>query len=87
MDIRTYLNRLPMQDRAGFEGAVGTTINYLRKAASTGQALNAATCAAIERATGGQVTRRELRPDDWWLIWPELVDAEHPAPASSDQAA
>lgn len=37
-------------------------------------------CAAIERATGGAVTRRDLRPDDWHLIWPELVSAEHPAP-------
>lgn len=30
-------------------------------------------CAAIERATEGAVTRRDLRPDDWHLIWPELV--------------
>lgn len=36
-------------------------------------------CPAIERATGGAVTRRHLRPKDWWLIWPELVDDEHPA--------
>lgn len=39
-------------------------------------------CHAIERATSGAVTRRDLRPDDWWLIWPELVTAEHPAPTS-----
>jgi DNA-binding transcriptional regulator YdaS (Cro superfamily) len=31
-------------------------------------------CAAIEKATGGQVTRRDLRPDDWAHIWPELVN-------------
>lgn len=31
-------------------------------------------CAAIERATGGAVTRRDLRPDDWHLIWPELAE-------------
>lgn len=29
-------------------------------------------CLAIERATNGAVTRRDLRPDDWHLIWPEL---------------
>jgi DNA-binding transcriptional regulator YdaS (Cro superfamily) len=34
----------------------------------------AAHCVAIERATGGAVTRRELRPDDWQQIWPELAD-------------
>jgi DNA-binding transcriptional regulator YdaS (Cro superfamily) len=29
-------------------------------------------CLSIERATGGQVTRQDLRPDDYWLIWPDL---------------
>lgn len=27
---------------------------------------------AIERATGGAVTRKDLRPHDWRDIWPEL---------------
>lgn len=31
-------------------------------------------CWAIERATSGAVTRRDLRPDDWQDIWPELAD-------------
>lgn len=31
---------------------------------------------AVERATGGAVTRKELRPDDWQEIWPELIDLE-----------
>lgn len=43
-------------------------------------------CAAIERATSGQVTRRDLRPDDWHLIWPELVTPEFPAPVSTKAA-
>ena len=30
-------------------------------------------CVAIERATNGEVTRQELRPDDYWLIWPDLA--------------
>lgn len=34
-----------------------------------------ANCPAIERATSGVVTRRDLRPDDWHLIWPELAQA------------
>lgn len=29
-------------------------------------------CVAIEVATGGKVSRRDLRPDDWMRIWPEL---------------
>ncbi|MEB5483946.1 Cro/CI family transcriptional regulator [Burkholderia pseudomallei] len=29
-------------------------------------------CVAIECATRGKVSRRDLRPDDWHFIWPEL---------------
>ena len=36
-----------------------------------------ANCVAIERATKGMVTRIDLRPDDWYRIWPELA-AAHP---------
>lgn len=31
-------------------------------------------CVAIEQATAGAVTRKDLRPDDWHLIWPELAE-------------
>ena len=30
-------------------------------------------CVAIERATAGKVSRKDLRPDDWMQIWPELI--------------
>ena len=30
--------------------------------------------AAIESATGGLVTRKEMFPDDWQRIWPELAE-------------
>lgn len=30
-------------------------------------------CTQIEQATNGAVTRKDLRPDDWHLIWPELA--------------
>lgn len=34
-------------------------------------------CLSIERATAGRVTRQDLRPDDYWLIWPDLPAPEH----------
>ncbi|MGH8647613.1 MAG: transcriptional regulator [Gammaproteobacteria bacterium] len=39
--------------------------------------------AAIEAFSNGQVTRQEMRPDDWQSIWPELAQAqaEPPPPA------
>lgn len=35
-------------------------------------------CVAVENATGGTITRRELRPKDWRSIWPELIAPEEP---------
>lgn len=31
-------------------------------------------CQAIERLTSGQVTRKDLRPNDWQNYWPELAN-------------
>lgn len=40
-------------------------------------------CVRIERATNGEVTRRQLRPVDWQEIWPELA-CDVPAPTASE---
>lgn len=29
-------------------------------------------CLAVESAVNGAVTRKDLRPDDWQLYWPEM---------------
>lgn len=31
--------------------------------------------ASIERASNGKVTRKDFRPHDWDVIWPEMVDS------------
>lgn len=30
-------------------------------------------CLQIEQLTNGAVTRQDLRPDDYWEIWPDLL--------------
>lgn len=40
-------------------------------------------CVPIERATGGAVTRKDLRPDDWQSIWPELATTQPTEPAAA----
>lgn len=42
--------------------------------------------AAIEAATGGSVRRWDCRPDDWFLIWPELI-GQKGAPAVTTKKA
>lgn len=41
-------------------------------------------CAEIERVTCGKVTRKDLRPNDWHLIWPELVGPEQVHPTEQE---
>lgn len=32
-----------------------------------------ANCVGLELASGGKMRRQDLRPDDYWLAWPELA--------------
>lgn len=80
-----YLNSLPVAEQSSFAQRCGTTVGYLRKAVSVGQLLKAVVCVSIERETHGQVTRKDLRPDDWQSIWPELANP-NTTPALSHQA-
>lgn len=40
-------------------------------------------CVGLELASDGAIQRRDLRPDDWQRIWPELAA---PAPAQQEEA-
>nr|WP_233902639.1 YdaS family helix-turn-helix protein [Ralstonia mannitolilytica] len=62
-------------EQADFARLCGTTIRYLRKAISLRIRLGPMFCVGIERETRALVTRKHLRPDDWHLIWPELISA------------
>lgn len=57
--------------------------------AYAGRLPGAENCVAIEKATGGAVRRWDLRPDDWWLIWPELIRAKGapPIPTPAEKVA
>ena len=39
-------------------------------------------CLSVEKATNGEVTRKDLRPDDWQNIWPELASSAPTSPAA-----
>ncbi|WP_316664524.1 transcriptional regulator [Ralstonia psammae] len=52
---------------------------YLSQVVNKGLRISPARCVAIEVATQGAVRRPDLRPDDWHLIWPELVSARAPS--------
>lgn len=43
--------------------------------------------AAFEESVRGTVRRWELRPDDWYRIWPELIGAPGAPPIPAPEAA
>lgn len=50
------------------------TVNqWVRPHNGNGRPVPIKQCVRIEQLTEGQVTRRDLRPDDWHEIWPELL--------------
>ena len=65
--------------RAALALALGVSPSFVAQLISGARPVPAERCPAIEAATGGAVTRRDLRPEDWWVIWPELVTDEYPA--------
>ena len=77
MNLSQYL----MQERgrqASLARAIGAHAPDISRWADGTRPIPVVHGAAIEAATNGLVTRREMFPDEWQKIWPEL--AEPPAP-------
>ena len=72
MQLRTYLNSAPRGTAVEIAKAVDVSPVMVTQWANGVKAVPTERCLAIERATGGKVTRADLRPDDYWLIWPDL---------------
>lgn len=70
--LREYLNSLNQEQQKSFASACNTSVEYLRKAISKKQKLGPVLSVLIEIHSGNAVTRQELHPTDWVMIWPEL---------------
>jgi len=55
--------------------AIGVRQSVVSNWRARNTVIEAIHCTAIEQFTKGRVTRVDLRPDDWWRIWPELMPA------------
>jgi len=73
MDIKTYLSQ-ERGRQAWLAKAIGAHAPDISRWADGTRPVPVAHGAAIEAATGGLVTRKELFPDDWQRIWPELSE-------------
>ena len=73
MKLKDYTNEHSQSELAKL---IGFAPSFVNQWVSGKRPIPVVACVAIERVTGGKVTRQELRPDDWMDIWPELVPAQ-----------
>lgn len=68
-EVLAYLTTLTPAEREAFAARCGTTVGYLRKAASAKQRIGENIAIALERESNRAVTVERLRPDvDWAYI-------------------
>lgn len=72
MNIAQYLHKSGIT-QSEFARSIGTTQPFVWQWTKGLRPVPVEWCADIERVTNGAVTRRDLRPDDWKRIWPELA--------------
>lgn len=75
MTLTEYLKAAPRGALLSLAKCIDAHAPDVSNWASGGRPVPPHRCVAIEVATGGQVTRKDLRPDDWQRIWPELNEA------------
>ena len=67
-------NKLSPSKRAELAELAGISPQYLYQCLSGRRCMGSLLAARVEHVTNGAVTRKELRPNDWHLVWPELKD-------------
>lgn len=75
MDLREYLDGLERGGVSKFAEELDVSPSYLSQLAAGTTPRSPERCVQIEQVSNGAVTRKDLRPDDWLKIWPELAEA------------
>jgi DNA-binding transcriptional regulator YdaS (Cro superfamily) len=73
MDLNAYLSSKNASPAAEFARRLGVPPALISQWRTNTRPVPIERCVAIERLTDGLVSRRDLRPQDWCEIWPELV--------------
>ncbi|HBO23552.1 MAG TPA: hypothetical protein DD649_11770 [Providencia sp.] len=72
MDLKQYIDSLEWGGAKELADKLGVSKSFLSQMASGISAISPKRCVEIEIATNSNVTRKDLRPNDWHEIWPEL---------------
>lgn len=76
MNLSEYLQKSPRGELLRVSREIGSHSPDVSRWASGDRPIPIDKCWPIEQATNGEVTRKDLRPDDWERIWPELLEKE-----------
>lgn len=72
MNLQGYINE-ERGNATRLAASLEIPLTYLSQMAAGDRSTSPEKAFSIERFTRGQVTRQELRPDDFWRIWPDLA--------------
>lgn len=76
MDLKTYLESEPRGTAPELARAISGHAPDIYMWADGKRPIPVHRAVQIERATGGKVTRQEMRPNDYWEIWTDLEKPE-----------
>lgn len=70
---------------ASFAKHLGVSKQLVNHWANGSQQVPIPYCPLIESVSDGAAMRWDLRPNDWWLIWPELRTRSDSPPVPSEE--
>lgn len=73
MTLRKFFSGLSTEDRLALAKKCLTTVGHLQNIAYGFRKPSAELCVLLEVETEKAVTRKDLLPNSWPAIWPELV--------------
>ena len=73
MNLRKYTE---LHSQAALAKLIEVAPSFVNQWIKSDRPIPIPTCVLIEQRTEGAVRRWDLRPTDWWLIWPELIGTE-----------
>lgn len=86
MELKTYLSSMSADDRDEFAKRCETTRGHMQNVSYGYRACATDLAVLIDRKSGGAVRRWDLRPDDWYRHWPELIGTEGAPPVPEERA-
>ena len=86
MELIEHLKTMSAGDRGLFAQRCQTTDRHLTNVAYGYKPCGIALAVAVEKESKGLVTRKRLRPHDYWLIWPDLPAPNSPESGGIKQA-